>query len=247
MKFSFLLAASAATLCVLSAGQAHAFGIAPTCKSYFSSTVELGIPHAPEATGAWRANITNAQTAGEVAPTSVAREEYINKAAGSQLTFMNSHEDTPEMVLVQAEGVRVSVATKEAYEDITPIPLAYQPGAAKQTKHFEEVPRLEVTGLGPSGILKGTLLLPVSAHNGLVNANNWAKVDLYKVVIADAQGRQTGKIVIDAPSRGPITIQEFAVQMVPGQVIQIQYARNGSAGVAGYAEGRVYELVWDGK
>jgi hypothetical protein len=247
MKLASLFAVSAATACVLASGQAHAFGITPTCKSYFSSTVELGIPHATEATGTWRSKITNSQTSGEVAPTSAAREEFINKAASAQLRFMNSHEDTPEMVMVQAEGVTVSVPAKEALTDITPIPLAYEPGAAKQTTHYDDIPRLNVTGLGPSGILKGTLVLPVSAHNGLANAIAWAKGDLYKVVVADAQGRQTSSIVIDAPSRGPVTLQEFAVQMVPGQVIQIQYARNGSLGVGGYAEGRVYELVWDGK
>ena len=247
MKLASLFAASAATMCVLSAGQAHAFGISPTCNSYFSQEVQLGIPHAPEATGAWRAKLTNSQASGEVAPTSAAREEFINKAAGSQLTFMNSHQDTPEMVFVQAEGVRVSVPAKEALTDVTPIPLAYEPGAAKQTTHYDEIPRLHVTGLGPSGILKGTLLLPVSAHNGLVNANNWAKVDKYRVVVADENGRQTGTIVVDAPSRGPVTVQEMEIQLVPGKVVQVQYARNGSLGVAGYAEGRVYEFVWDGK
>ncbi|MES2963197.1 MAG: hypothetical protein V4760_04845 [Bdellovibrionota bacterium] len=247
MKVASLLAVTAATACVLSAGQARAFGIGPTCQSYFAADVVLGIPHAPEATGQWRAALTNAQITGNVAPTSQAREEFINRAMGSQLTFLNSHRDTPEMVFVQAEGVQVSVPSKEALTDATMIPLAYIAGAAKQTKHYDEIPRLHVTGLGPTGVLKGTLLLPVSGHTGLDNANKWAKTDLYKVVIADAQGRETGKIVVNAPSKGVITIQELEVQMVPGQAIQIQYARNGSLGVGGYAEGRVYEIVWDGK
>ena len=244
MKLATLLAAAAV---ITSAGQAMAFGIQPTCASFFGRGIELNIPHAPDATGQWRAKITNAQASGAVAPTSAAREEYINNAIGSQLTFMNSNEDTPEMVFVQAEGVKVTVPAKEALDNVTPIPLAYQPGAAKQTKHYEEVPRLNVTGLGPMGVLRGTLLLPVSAHNGLANANAWAKVDKYWVDTADAQGRQTGKVVVDAPSRGPITVQEVQIQLIPGQVVQLRYARNGSAGIAGYAEGRVYEFVWDGK
>ena len=247
MKLNVLLAASAATVCVLSSGSAHAFGITPTCQSYFRQVMELGIPHAPDATGEWRAKITNAQADGTIAPTSQAREEFINKAVAAQLTFMNSHEDTPEMVIIQAQGVTVSVVKKEAYDDVTPIPLAWEPGTGKQSSHYDEVPRLNVTGLGPSGVFRGTLAAPVSAHNGLVNATNWAAVDLYGVVVANANFAKTGTIVQDAPSKGAVTLQEFAIQMVPGQVIQIQYGRNKSLGVGGYAEGRVYEFVWDGK
>ena len=162
--------------------------------------------------------------------------------------FLYGKTDTPEMVFAAEEGV-VTTAPAQAIQNPSrnTIPLNYTTDAGKQGYHYEQVPRIDVTNLGPSGLLKGTLLLPVSGHTGIPNAERWAKSDTYRLYVVDSTGKEVAVIASAAPSRGVITAQEVAIQMTPNTLYRLLYFRSGSGGPGGYPDGRTYDIYWDGK
>ena len=246
LKLQMGLATVAAISGMMAPATSQAFGIQPTCYSQFSTEVDLGVARVSDATGAWRKSITNLSAAGETAATSQAREDWILNTTASQLTFLNKEVDTPEMTFAAAEGVTITPsAASIKNETENPIPLAYPAPGAAQGFHYEQVARVKVTGLGPSGQLKGTLLLPVSGHTGLTNSKAWAKTDKYSIYLT--KGRQVvATLAKNVPSLGIITMQEIDAKLTPGEVYAIEYHRGGSGGPGGYSEGRVIEFVWDG-
>jgi hypothetical protein len=151
------------------------------------------------------------------------------------------------MVFAAAEGVvsqAPAVAVKNSLKNT--IPLNYTSDPQQQGYHYDRIPRIAVSGLGSNGILAGTLLLPVSGHTGLADAKAWSTTDTYSVFCEDSKGaRQV--IAKDQKSLDYITAQELAVQLRPNEVYKLLYYRSGSGGPSGYADGRVLEIVWDGK
>lgn len=205
----------------------------------------------------WRASSTNIAFGLTPAKTSVNREQWLKDASKSMMDFLEDknhapgqqpHPDTPEMVFAAEEGVVVTAPAKAIVNNAkNTIPLNYTTDPKLQGYHYDEVPRIEVSGLGPSGILRGTLLLPVSSHTGMANAAKWAKTDTYDLYVLDASGKRILTIANSAPSRDFITAHELEIQMQPGQTYLLQYARSGSGGPSGYSDGRGYYLTWNGK
>lgn len=193
----------------------------------------------------WRSASTNTIAQG-LSRTSAAREKWLQDASQSMLNFLHNEHDTPEMVFAAEDGV-ISIAPTIAIQNSArnTIPLNYTLDANKQGFHYDQVPRIDITGLGPSGILRGTLLLPVSGHTGLANAKQWAISDKYTIVLQTQAGRQT--LVSDAPSRAMVTSQELEIHMVPNTLYRVLYFRSGSGGPPGYPDGRTYDIYWDGK
>jgi hypothetical protein len=106
-------------------------------------------------------------------------------------------------------------------------------------------PKIKVSGLGSSGKLPLTLLLPVSGHTGAANARKWAKSDTYDIVMNSSSG--STHLASNKKSLGVVTVQEIIVSLKKNETVTIMYDRSGSAGPGGFSEGRYLEIVWDGK
>jgi hypothetical protein len=195
----------------------------------------------------WRAGRTQPDASGGHAATSQDREAFLQKAEKAMIDFMFQRVDTPEMVMVFKDGLKV-IAPQEAYTNAlnNTIPLTYLPDAAQQGFHYEEVPRVKVKGVGADGMVSATLLLPVSAHRSLANAKIWSKSDTYSIYLEDINGNRLDTLAKDVKSLDYITVQEVKFKLQKGQVVRISYYRSGSDGPRGYEEGRVYEIEWDG-
>ena len=89
-------------------------------------------------------------------------------------------------------------------------------------------------------------MLPVSAHTGIANATKWAKTDTYSIYL-EANGKVVATLANNVKSLDFITSQEISMNLQAGTVYQVTYHRSGSGGPGGFMEGRVLELVWDGK
>ena len=125
----------------------------PHALAQSSCQVVFNGSHAPQATAhAWRVGSTHLTAKGEAAPTSTAREQWLKQAQTSMEKFMTEEIDTPEMVFAVADGV-TSTAPKVAITNRlkNTIPLNYTTNAAEQGFHYDEIPRIKVTGLGSSG------------------------------------------------------------------------------------------------
>jgi hypothetical protein len=212
-----------------------------SCKVVFN-----GASTAQATAHAWRLRTTNLTKNGEAVPTSTAREAWLKSAQTAMEKFMTDEIDTPEMVFAVAEGI-TSVAPRVAVDNklANTIPLNYTTNAADQGFHYDVVPRIKVSGLGPSGMLMGTLLLPVSGHTGLADAKKWSKTDTYTIYLEDSRGKKTA-LVTNARSLDYTTSQEIKAQLKVGEIAKLTYYRSGSGGPAGYSDGRVIEIEWDG-
>lgn len=175
----------------------------------------------------WRNNITHPTATNISWKSDSAREQDIKNQMKHQTDEHNGvfagHPDTPPMVVVPVKGTVI-----------------------RFTKDWEEYKNMqaEVTGTTvQDGILRATILLPVSGHTGLANARNWAKTDTYSLFWEDAKGKRT-TIVKDAKSLDMITLQDIEVPLKDGEKVTLYYERSGSLGVDGYQGGRALELTW---
>jgi len=189
------------------------------CQAQFASSPDV----------AWRATNTHAYPDGSFSLTSSARESRIQsqvQAMQAEILYPPDPE-TPYLEFFSEEGVQ-QVQTEQA---------VYQTG---------KLYRYNISGLGPSGVLKGTLLLPVSGHTGIPNATKWKDTDTYTIK-RTAAGEVTTDIILDAKSLDFITAQEIEISLIAGKPVRIEYHRSGSGGPGGYFEGRTMEFTWDGK
>lgn len=192
-----------------------------------------------------RLPITNASQSSAYAKTSPARESAIESTrAGLEDFILNftgeyGRGDIPPMRFIAEPGLDVKSIVQ-----------------ANGLNHV--ITRLVVKGSDP--ILRGTLLLPVSGHNGNANAKIWALNDTYSVKVdtLNESKRTSGAfnwagpraekyLVKNVKSLGFVTVQEIEIPLNPdpkGSVIVLYY-RNGSAGPGGYVEGRIMEIFWD--
>lgn len=179
----------------------------------------------------WRKEITQIKVGTTIANTDGYRERTL-KSATKNLVDSVMEGSTPCMEFYLARGVGENYLTQTG-------------GYGSHT-----ISKLEVSNLGGSGILQGTLLLPVSGHVGSTvternaNSQRWALTDTYDITMT--VNGQTSVLVSGAKSLGIVTIQEISVPLLPGQTARIAYVRSGSAGPAGFEEGRLLDLVWDG-
>ena len=173
----------------------------------------------------WRKSLTNPAGDGSFSHTDKAREEEIK----------DDVENLKETVLD---------------EETTPFIHLHQSGKANLVDELEDdsskAPRFRVSGLKESGgILRGTLLLPVSGHTGKANALKWAKTDTYDLVI-ESPSQGTQYLARNAKSQDVITAHEIELKLKKGEKVTLKYIRSGSLGPSGFHEGRVMEFVWDG-
>lgn len=159
--------------------------------------------------------------------TSPARETEIARLEKNMLDeiyargkFKGASPETPPMELVPEEGVKASYTDR------------YDGG-------HPEITHIKVSGIGPSGILKATMVLPVSGHTGVANAEAWAKTDTYTLLIG------TKAIVKNVKSLDLVTKHEVEIPLKIGSN-EVFYERSGSGGVGGYPEGRTIVVEWDG-
>jgi hypothetical protein len=167
---------------------------------------------------------------GSMAPSSPVREQAI----AARLDLMNQeifgigkfdHPDIPSIEIFPADGIQVKqlVATNGT-----------------------EIPRMEVSGIGPSGVMKATLLLPVSGHTGVENAKKWALTDTYHVNRDDSQNPTQTLLIPESKSLGSVTSHEVEIPLLKSGITRIYYYRSGSGGPGGFPSGRIYEILWNG-
>jgi hypothetical protein len=190
--------------------------------------------------GEWRKDTTHPSAAGEFVKTSPAREKEIadrRKLMEDEVLGIGMPGDTPPIEFFAADGVTQTYLS--------------------HSKGDHVITRIALSGVGASGTVKATLLVPVSGHTGAANARSWSKTDTYTVrhdVSTGAKDGWTGShygdsapiLVQDAKSLDLVTAQEIEVPLVKGKTVRLLYFRSGSGGPAGYYDGRVIELVWDG-
>jgi len=176
----------------------------------------------------WRSKTTNANLDGKYNPTTQVREKEIKEYAVAlrRECLVDGH--AAEMEIFFEEGVDYSILKNRG----------------DYGTHIN--PRYEVTGLGKSGILRGTILAQVSGHTSSADALRWAKSDTFSIDLKK-DGKRVASLATNAKSKDVVTVQEISFQMEPKKVYRLLYERKGSAGAEAYPEGRVIELVWDGK
>jgi hypothetical protein len=176
----------------------------------------------------WRAKITN----GAIVKSDANREGEI-KTQVQDLTDSILQSATPAYLITPATGVKLKqLVVGQGYQTRT-------------------VDRFQVSGLGKSGTLSLTALLPVSAHTTLADARSWAKSDTYYLyaTVGDKNSYYSGKrfFELSDKSKDLVTLQELSIKLPANKLVTLFYYRSGSAGVGGYIEGRAIELIWDGK
>lgn len=200
-------------------------------------------PLAKEAS--WRASYSHASPNGVEVPTSLAREaemQKYDKLMKNTILGIGEKPDTPPIEFFAAEGVNMKYLN--------------------HTKGDTQFPtKIVLSNVGNGGLVKATVLVPVSGHTGVANAKAWAKTDTYTIktdVSLDKDGKKFSSnsysdkdepqpnLVYEAKSLDVVTAQDIEVQLVKDKVVRIMYYRSGSGGPAGYFDGRVTELVWDG-
>jgi hypothetical protein len=195
----------------------------------------------------WRASITHKDASGAYEKSSAAREAEIARIRQNIEDEILGHGafvgkgDTPPIEFISEDGV------KETYR-------SHSDGAN------HEMTVIEVSNMSPGakveeGILKGTLLTPVSGHTRNLNdINEWAKNDTYTVryeisddsgtKFASAYGDKGKALLHDVKSLGYVSANELNIPLVKGRVTRIYYFRSGSGGPSGYFDGRVIDFVW---
>ncbi|PIS10353.1 MAG: hypothetical protein COT73_09805 [Bdellovibrio sp. CG10_big_fil_rev_8_21_14_0_10_47_8] len=195
----------------------------------------------------WRTSITHQEQT--LAATSIERELWIKDAKKAMEDFIFVVQDTPEMIFAQAEGIQArspNVAITNAAKNTIPLNYTNLPG--EQGYHYDQVPHIEVSNLGPSGVLTGTLLLPVSAHYGLLpKSKGWSTTDTYSIYLESKNGQRLATLAQDVRSLDYITAQEISLPLTVGETVRLTYYRSGSGGPPGYPDGRILEITWDGK
>lgn len=200
---------------------------------------------------AWRSTYTNSNQSGGVSATNPAREKEILGKIDYLLEGILDEDATGEMSIIPEAGVTKSILRP----------------SGDYGSHVTEI--MGVSGLGPSGILRATIVVPVSGHLGEKLAREWAAKDTYAIEVRSKTPIQSQLVKTDAPfidratgaksgypsqalihgalSQGLVTLQEVEIPLIPNQPVTVMYNRQGSAGPAGYPEGRIIDIVWDGK
>lgn len=221
MKLNTLTSAAALSLGLLISAPTWA----TLCPGPFSSVIQNSVRVAKEAE--WRSAQTNANATNSVSATNPTREKRMKAFVKQFEKDIVTDWATPVWEFMPAAGVRSKVVFQTG---------GYGTG---------EVSKIQVSKLGPNGILEGTLLLPVSGHLGPESASRWSVTDTYNILV-EVGGQRRANLVSNARSLNLVTVQEIQLQMVKGEVVRILYDRSGSAGPYGYIEGRALDLVWDG-
>lgn len=194
----------------------------------------------------WRSASTQPFADKSLSPTSASREQTMKNQSKYMEDFILNYRgeygvgDIPPMEFLFAEGSHYNT-----------ISTSYGVGG--------RITRFSVTNLkSKAGKVKGTLLLPVSGHQGNVNARRWAVTDFYQVRLdtnpnntpsTHSSWGRTGHetLLVRSKSLDLVTKQEVELQLIPNIPLVVLYEREGSAGIGGYVEGRVMEFIWDGK
>jgi hypothetical protein len=111
--------------------------------------------------------------------------------------------------------------------------------------HSGVIGKAEVSGL-KNGLFRATLLLPVSGHVTHDDAVKWMSTDTYTLKLVRSNG-QTEILTQDSKSLYYVTFHEVEFKMSPGEKVRLEYHRGGSGGPGGYPEGRLFDVIWDGK
>ena len=181
----------------------------------------------PEATplqvSRWRQALTHALDSNGFVATSIEREARMRLIHVYQEDWIKLKRDMPEFRWVSAPGIREN--------------WLVQPGGTK-------TPRVVVSGLGDSGQLRGTIMLPVSGRAGIGNARRSARSDRYTLYL---QGEsETTILVRNALSLDFVTFHEIDFQLPAQRLVQMSYHRSESLEPNGTPEDQVLELIWDG-
>lgn len=174
----------------------------------------------PETT--WRTKNTYRNSDGALFATDTDRENAMEDRQRDDILSVTTQNFTPGIAIFPMTGV----VTK----NVTP-----------QGSYLE---RVEVSGPAVAdGILRATITLPVSGHNGPQMAAKWKDTDTYDLWMADSQGKTTF-LAKGAKSLDYITFQEISIPLEKDKMVKVYYSRTGSAGVGGYPDGRTREFIW---
>jgi hypothetical protein len=125
-----------------------------------------------------------------------------------------SHADTPALELIAHHGALTQTLEVDEY---------------RQGARYE----IAATDLN-GGKLKATLLLPVSGHVGLAQANQYKNTNVYNLVL---NGRSLGKV----SAKDYVTEHKLELSLKPGRNL-VEFWPDGSGGVGGYKGGRQIEI-----
>lgn len=202
-------------------------GTDPNCADTIAGMASFHAKSLPAA-AQYRQGITHGFSDGTFLATTPARETHIQNSLIHQ---KEEHEgklsktgapDTPPIIVVPIEGTSL-----------------------KFTQPWEEYGDMHADITGTSvqdGVLKATVLLPVSAHGGL-DAKTFAVTDTYDLSYVDASGKKT-VLVPNAKSLDFVTINEVEIPLTDGKPVTLYYDRHGSGGPGGYSGGRILHLTW---
>ena len=177
----------------------------------------------------WRVSTSHPLASGKVIKTTAQREKNIKLSIDLMTAELKgtlkkgSGNDTPPMILIPGGEESVITFTRpwEEYGDMM----------------------AEVTG-AKDGVLRATILVPVSGHRGMALAEQWAKADTYKLYYVDSNGKEI-PLVTDAKSLDLITAHDIEIPLVDGKAVTLYYNRSGSLGPDGYQGGRILHLTWN--
>lgn len=198
----------------------RSFAAGRACRSIFTTAELAMIPY--------RETTTHPSQSNSLSETSQVRESTIySVAADMKSAVLNGA--TPIMDFYPAANSNVRITHQTA---------GYESG---------ELNRYKASNIGKEGVVRGTLILPVSGHAGVDEAKIWAKSDTYSIYMTVEGSYERTYLIKDAKSLDIVTYQEIEIPMVKGKVVKIYYHRSGSAGPNGFPEGRIFEFEWNGK
>jgi|GEM_PF-2086833 len=170
----------------------------------------------------WRREVTNALPDGSAVKTDNSREGEIRRTMKTMAKDVVADESTPMMITIPESGTKFKYTVESE---------GYGTGTIDKISVKSE-----------TGLLRLTMLLPVSGHVGPDNAVKWSTNDMYSIFVTAPDGQRTN--LVRTKSKGIVTIQEVEVPLVRGQTVRVQYSRDGSAGPGGFIEGRTLDIEW---
>ena len=164
------------------------------------------------------------------------------QAAKVQFSNISQFKENPKVAATLKEMEKQTKKDEAGYVIFLPeVGQGYKVAAFEYGSGFSKEMNLDALPAGQATI-RGTICINVSGHNGQKDARDWAKTNTYSVRIVLPNGKEFEKNGI---ARSKPNGEEWATAIpveFPAMkgTTTIEAWADGSAGVAGYVEGRQY-------
>lgn len=193
------------------------------CQTAMSSAAAAVIASPSQKAVVWRQAATN-QIVGVEVKSNASRESEIRKAQRSMVKDITKEDTTPGMEVFPASDADADYST-----NVSPFG-----GGGGSTINHIIYKNVDQTGA------RLTMALPVSGHVGLDNAKKWSTTDTYKIWMQKPDGSRT--VLVESKSLDFVTFQDIVVPIKKGESVRLLYDRSGSAGPAGFPDGRTIDI-----